>query len=171
MSARRGFTLVEVVVVLLVIALATAFTVPALLQPRVDDDLTLAARRIDALFRLARDSAVRGGVPITVAIDSATAAVWLVAEQRGAGAGAGSGAAAWATPRPAPPNPWAAGSARDTGASLELPSSVRLEVAAARARWVFTPGGAAFGDTLVLRTTSRAMTIALDPWTGDAVAH
>jgi type II secretion system protein H len=171
-AGRAGFTLVEIIVVLVIIAIATAFTLPAFLEPRADDDMTAAARRIDALFRLARDSAVRGGVPIAVAIDSATGAVWLVPER--AEPTAGPADRSTTSTRPTLPTtaiPSLRGDAADAGASLELPASVRLELSAARAGFLFTPGGAAFGDTLVLRTATRTITITLDPWTGHAIAH
>jgi prepilin-type N-terminal cleavage/methylation domain-containing protein len=178
-AARPGFTLVEIIVVLVIIAIATAFTLPAFLEPRADDDMTAAARRIDALFRLARDSAVRGGVPIAVALDSATGAVWLVPERVEPTAGpadrsARAGERSATNSRPTPPRNAIGslrGDAADAGASLELPASVRLELSAARAGFLFTPGGAAFGDTLVLRTATRSMTITLDPWTGHVIAH
>jgi prepilin-type N-terminal cleavage/methylation domain-containing protein len=162
-----GFTLIEIVVVLLIVAVATAFALPNFLAPRDDDDLTAAARRIDTLFRLARDSAARSGVAMAVAIDSASGAVWLLPERVEE-----IEPEPFSTRRPTPP----AGTTRrssgfDAGESLELPATVKLELGTARARFLFTPSGAAWGDTLVLRTTMRAMTITLDPWTGDAIAH
>lgn len=160
MSARRrGFTLVELVVVLLLIAVATAVTAPAFLdeEPRLDD-IDAATQRVSLLFRLARDSAVHAGTPVTVSIDSITHTAWLVT-----GADAESGAAASNVPRPA-------GALHVTpGESLDLPASVRIEMARARARFRFMPGGAAFGDTIVLRTGAAVRSITVNPWTGDAV--
>jgi prepilin-type N-terminal cleavage/methylation domain-containing protein len=154
--ARGGFSLLEIVVVLLVLAVATAVAVPAFRS--LDDDdrpaLDVAQRRVEALFRLARDSAVRSGVPVTVILDSATARVWIDARPRPGAPGAGS--VAW-TP--------------DEGHDLELPPGVRLTLSTARARFTFTPRGTTFADTLVLHagTASRALT--LNPWTGDAINH
>jgi type II secretion system protein H len=168
-AGRAGFTLVEIIVVLVIIAVATAFTLPAFLEPRPEDDMTAAARRIDTLFRVARDSAVRGGVPIAVAIDSATGAVWLVPERVATAAERSATSSRLTQPTTALRS--LRRDAADVGASLELPPSVRLELSAARAGFLFTPGGAAFGDTLVLRTATRTLTITLDPWTGHAIAH
>jgi hypothetical protein len=39
----------------------------------------------------------------------------------------------------------------------------------ARARFAFAPTGAAFPDTLWLRTSIVTRGITLDPWTGDAI--
>jgi type II secretion system protein H len=168
-AGRAGFTLVEIIVVLVIIAVATAFTLPAFLEPRAEDDMTAAARRIDALFRLARDSAVRGGVPITVAIDSATGVVWLVPERIATAAAHSAPGSRLTAPTTAIRS--VRRDAADAGESLDLRPSVRLELSAARAGFLFTPGGAAFGDTLVLRTATRSLTITLDPWTGHAIAH
>lgn len=160
-ARRRGFTLIELVVVLLLIAVATAVTVPAFLdgEPR-QTDLDAATERISLLFRLARDSAVHSGMPVTVSIDSITGTAWLVT-----GADAQDAATVSNVGRPA-------GALHVTpGESLALPMSVRLELASARARFRFSPGGAAFGDTIVLRTNTGARAITLDPWTGDAVTY
>jgi hypothetical protein len=55
------------------------------------------------------------------------------------------------------------------GTSLELPAGIRLELTRARARFAFAPTGAAFPDTLWLRTSIVTRGITLDPWTGDAI--
>lgn len=142
---RSGFTLIEVVVVLLIVAVATAAVVPALRGPPRDDEMTAAARQLDDLFRLARDSALRGGGRVTVAIDSTSSRVWLFAGSDISLAGA--------------------------GAQLELPPGVRIELSRARAEFEFMPGGAAFGDSLVLRSGATDALVTIDPWTGHAVVH
>ena len=157
-------------VILGVLAVAA---VPAL-RPDLpeDDDLTAATRTLETVFRLARDSAARGGAPVTVVVDSATARVWFVVppvpgeagddalveapertpELRGAAAGGGT--------RPA----------FEPGAELDLPRSVRLELTRARATFTLTPRGLALGDSVTLRRGGAAIVLTLDPWTGDVVA-
>src|SRR5690606_945434 len=80
---RRGFTLVELVVAFVVLAVMAAMAAPAFLaSPRPPAALDDAQGRLQALFRLARDSAVRSATPVTVVIDSASGRVWLDARAR-----------------------------------------------------------------------------------------
>jgi prepilin-type N-terminal cleavage/methylation domain-containing protein len=60
---RRGFTLLEVIIVLLLMALATALVAPAITsrEPRTRDELA-------ALLRMARLAAVRRGEIVTVTV-------------------------------------------------------------------------------------------------------
>lgn len=158
-AVRAGFTLVELVVVLLLVAVATAVTVPAFLEEPQRDDLAIATERIDLLLRLGRDSAVRAGQPVTVSIDSITGTAWLVTgredEQPSDGSTVRRAGALHVVP----------------GQSLDLPPSVRLQVASARARFRFIPGGVSFGDTIVLHAGTAARTITVNPWTGDALVY
>lgn len=142
--ARGGFTLIEVVVVLLILAVATAVTVPAFLGDPVEDDMTRAVRQIDALFGIARDSAIRGGENVTVMIDSATSHVWLLTDSRSSPAG---------------------------GDTLDLPSGVRLQLSKSRATFAFAPDGATFADSVLVRSSAVGRLLTLDPWTGQLVVH
>lgn len=164
---RGGFTLVEMVVVLLILAVAAAVTVPALLEPRQEEELDAATRRIETLFRLARDSAARAGVPVTLTVDSVTGGVWLEPERVRSDVVE---RATSLTSRLQPPRSGAS-MAGPAGESLELPATVRLELTAARARFTFAHGGASFGDTVLLRRGAAVRVITLDPWSGHARVH
>jgi len=160
-ARRAGFTLMEILVVFIILGAATALSVPAWRRWFQEDDMTMATRRIEALFRLARDSAIRGGEPVTVVIDSVSGNVWLDAPRPAAIAD--SAYAPRAMPR-------AAGAAQ-TGESLELPAGVTIELTRARARFEFAPSGAAYADSLVLKATTGVRLITVNPWTGDVVSH
>ena len=73
----RGFTLLEVTVVLLVLVLAAAIALPHLHAParRLDE----AARRLAETATLARERAILGGTPATLAVDFARAR-WTAAD-------------------------------------------------------------------------------------------
>lgn len=164
---RRGFTLIEVVVVLLILAVAMAVAVPAFVQPAPEDAMTEATGRIEALFRFARDSAARSGLPVVVAIDSASGDAWVypVREHDDVVSHTTSSR----LPIRAPGTLQRQAALREAaGESLELPPSVRLELTRARAQFVFRPAGATYGDSLVLRHGSTVRVITIDPWTGHA---
>lgn len=144
---RRGFTLVELIVVLTILAVTTGLAIPAFRRWVEEDDLTVATRRIEALFRMARDSAIRSGSTVTLVLDSATAHAWLIPS-------AGDGSEV---------EPIQGGDA------VDLPQSVTLRLSKTRARFRFTAGGAVFGDSLWLTTPYESRVITLDPWTGDVI--
>ncbi len=154
-ARRDGFTLVELIVVMLILTLVAGVTVPALLAGREpDDDMTGAVRRVEELFRLARDSAIRGGTAVTVVMDSATNLVWLVPDQAPE-AGDGSGGI----------------TLLDEGTALDLPATVEVLLGQTRARFTFLPTGATIGDSLVISHAGTAVRLTLDPWTGDVIAR
>jgi prepilin-type N-terminal cleavage/methylation domain-containing protein len=173
--SRTGFTLVEMLVTLIILTIAAAVAAPAFRTLYEEDPLTKAEHRLEALFRIARDSAIRGGQPVTVVIDSLSGLVWLDAppfagaadstheaalEERAAGIGGHRA-------------PGISGSrlreAAEGGTSLDLPGGVRLELLRARARFLFAPTGSAFPDTVWLRNSVVTRGVTLDPWTGDAI--
>jgi type II secretory pathway pseudopilin PulG len=180
---RRGITLLELVVALLIISLAVGVAVPAYLDLGRQDDLARATQRVETLFRLARDSAIRSGLPVTVVIDSVADLVWMDTPLR---IQLGSQAA----PEEAPSLFDGRGSAFGTmgvdptatlallggerameevkpGEPLGLPPGVRMELPRARARFTFQPSGGALADTLLLTGVFGVRVVSIDPWTGD----
>jgi len=59
----------------------------------------------------------------------------------------------------------------DDGEPLDLPSSIRIELTKARARFTFAPSGAAWADSLVLSTSMGMRLLTLNPWTGDVIVY
>jgi prepilin-type N-terminal cleavage/methylation domain-containing protein len=164
-----GFSLIEIVVVLMILSIATVITVPAFLSTRELSDLDLATERVELLLRIARDSAVKTAMPVTVVVDSATALVWLTTPTsigmgtEGSGMGSAGSALMGAGVAAAAPN--------GPGSSIDLPPGVRMEVASARARFEFQPSGQVFPDTIYLRSGASARLITVNPWTGHVVAY
>lgn len=171
-----GFTLIEMAVVMLIMAIGTTIAVPAWRAVAVRDDITRATAVVDDLFRIARDSAVSSGRAVTVVVDSVTGTVWLEVEPRPGGfgfdapvaaeRGAGQVTATTALRQRSRFDPTPAGAAR-----LPLPESIRIEVPRARSRFSFSPGGQAFSDSLVLTGVSGRRTVTLDLGTGDVVVR
>ena len=67
--SRRGFTLIEMIVVLIVIAVTAGLTAPAMMRmagPAADDS---DAAPLTALLRGARRQAIEGGSVVTLILD------------------------------------------------------------------------------------------------------
>lgn len=174
--AGRGFTLLEILVTLLILGVMAGVAVPAFLAEQTELDLADAEGRIEALFRLARDSAIVSGDPVTVVMDSASTLVWL--DVRGY-PGAEPSSSEPPSGEPSVEGSFGGGStlgrasigmrAPEPGQSLDLPTTVQLEQFGARTRFTFLPTGAASGDSIVLRaSTGELRVITVDPWTGHA---
>jgi prepilin-type N-terminal cleavage/methylation domain-containing protein len=156
---RFGFTIVEMIVVMVIMALMAAVAIPAFKNWVEEDDMTTATQTIEALFRLARDSAVRSGGNVTVWIDSASSGVWLVAAVDSMSAQAANAGEPEVTGKIGP----------SPGEPLGLPTTVELLLPKTRARFAFAPSGAVFADTLELRTIMGNRFITLNTWTGDVI--
>jgi type II secretory pathway pseudopilin PulG len=176
--ARAGITLLELVMALTIISLAVAVAVPAFLSLGQRDELTMATQRVQTLFRLARDSAISSGFPVTVVIDSVSELVWIDTPKR-IQLGSHSGVEA-----PVSLFDETAGStdlallggagvleALVPGEPLGLPEGVRMELPRARARFAFQPTGAALADTLLLTGPFGVRAVTIDAWTGDVRIH
>lgn len=169
---RHGMTLIEVATVLLIISLTVGVAVPAFRSLTHEDDLTAASRRVRTLFRLARDSAVSSGLPVTVIIDSVTQRVWLDSPNRHRLA---SRAIVESNPSLFADElemgiPLVGTGVREVlepGSPLGLPSTVDMELPRARARFYFEPSGTVLADSLLLTGAFGVRAVTLDPWTGD----
>ncbi len=76
-APRAGYTLVEMVVVLLILAVSAAAAVPAFAAWRTASDLDVATARVVEALRLARERAIAGGRGSALVIDAANARIWL----------------------------------------------------------------------------------------------
>jgi len=171
---RRGITLLELVTALTILAVAVGVAVPAFLSLGREDDLTRATRRIHTLFRLARDSAIRSGAPVTVVIDSVSQLVWIDTPPRiDLGAqDTDDGQESLFDTSPEDVNLALVGGAEALedlvpGEPIGLPQSVRMELPRARTRFTFEPTGAALADTMLLSGPFGVRVVTVDPWTGD----
>ncbi len=172
-----GITLLELVTALLIISLAVAVAVPAYLSLGTENELAQATRRVETLFRLARDSAIASGLPVTVVIDSTTELVWLDTPLRiQLGTEGLPGDRPSVLDRSAATDPSASLAllggeevlqALEPGQPLGLPAGVEMELPRARTRFTFQPTGAALADTLVLKGPFGMRAVTVDPWTGD----
>jgi general secretion pathway protein H len=77
LSRRAGFTLLELVVVLFILALITALVAPAFSRSFGQAQLKAATRDLAALFRFARTEAITSQGVLEVVLDRQTNSYWL----------------------------------------------------------------------------------------------
>ena len=128
----------ELVVALVILGLMAALVAPAIAARRADDGRRVSRELVELLLR-ARATATERGTAVTVLLDPADGRVWI-----------GAGGERWLR--------------EDT---LSPGRTVAVETRAPRARFVFTPGGMAFGDSVVIRDAAHALIVLVDPWTGE----
>ncbi len=138
---KRGFTLVEMLVVMIVIATVTAVTVPAITRLNDEDELTGAARELVTLLERARATSVEQGVPVTMTIDPASGRYWVRV---------GQGLA---------PEVFRTG-------TVSLGPGVTLASTLDRVTFSFDPLGPAYGDSLYVQAPSGGALIGVERWTG-----
>src|SRR5437016_4603869 len=78
---RRGFTLIEILVVLFALVILAAAVVPSLRGAGSEGDLDDATARVIACARFARETAATRGVSVDLTADATTGMVRLVLEQ------------------------------------------------------------------------------------------
>lgn len=171
---QSGITLLELVMALTIISLAVGIAVPAFLRLAQQDELTRASTRVQTLFRLARDSAISSGLPVTVVIDSVSELVWIDTPKRiqlGSQAEVEAPTSLFDEVTDAADLALLGGAevleALVPGEPIGLPEGVRMELPRARARFTFEPTGAALADTLLLTGPFGVRAVTIDAWTGD----
>ncbi len=138
---RHGFTLIEMIVVLIVVAILAGLTAPALLRMGAVAEDTTDAAPLTALFRGARREAIQSGTTVTLVLDPAEAR--YRADTSGA-----------------------RGAGMLKEGEIVLGDGVVLESDSARIRFTFRPDGSVFGDTLTVRGRWESSRLSIDRWTG-----
>lgn len=141
---RRGFTLWELVIVMVVLAITLGVSIPAYVRfgagaPTTPTDELLA------LLKSARAASVRYEATVFVAIDPKSGAYRIDTLA-----------------------PTGAGPLRADTFSVELRRAFAVD--SARLRFMFRPTGAAFGDTVRLRDVNGDRLVVVDAWNGVARA-
>ncbi|MGH8433936.1 MAG: prepilin-type N-terminal cleavage/methylation domain-containing protein [Pseudomonas sp.] len=138
---RPGFTLLELLVVLAVIGLASAVTVPRLLDGS-SDPLARASAEIMGVLNDARLRAARSGSTHRLTLDPATRRYWIEGAQ---------------------------GQVHTD--TLNLSAGVSIGTNRARLYFRFAPTAESSADTLVLLSQHGVRVITLDAWTGAVRAY
>ena len=134
----RGFTLVEMVVVLAILGITAAAVVPAFTRIAPDDELTRAMRRLDGLIATARAAALERATPAELSLVPEADRYWIRLEN---------------------------GSVLDSGPITREPN-VRLWSATPRPRIRFYPVGTVDADSLSLSGSTGVSAVLIDRWTG-----
>ncbi len=144
-GSRSGFTLVEILVVLMMLAIAAAVTVPAF-RPPAERSAGAAARALREVYADARSQAARRGVAVVVEIRTATGEWRLIAD----------------------PEDGTAPRTLEVG-TLPLPAEGRLSGGRdGTARAAFTPLGRARADRVTITEGEVRHEVSVDGWTGAA---
>jgi prepilin-type N-terminal cleavage/methylation domain-containing protein len=141
MSGRRaGFTLREIAIVLVILAITTGVVVPAF--ARLDEqDAAQPADAVLQLLRAARRTAIEWGITVRVVLDPTSGRFRV--DTSGVGG---------------------TGTLADT--ALQLESGTTIESDSARLRFVFQPNGAAMADSVVVHSGRATTVVSVDPWSG-----
>ena len=141
-SGDDGFSLLELVIVLAMVAGITALSLPNLWRRPVDVALRATALDMAAMMRATRADAVRRNGERAFLIDPAQRTYWSDANP---------------APRPIP-----------ASLGIEADFSARARVQTTSGRYAFFADGTASGGAIVLREGTTTATIAINGLTGNA---
>ncbi len=144
---KRGFTLVEVLLVLVILGITATVAVPAFGRLTARDEAAESSRELLELLRKVRGTAIDRGVATTLTLDPGTGRYWVSAGSKDGREDLAAG-------------------------TLSLTTQLTLATRAPRVRWTFAPTGAAYGDSVFVRGPSGlAVVVGADPWTGELYAR
>lgn len=137
----RGFSLIELIVVLALLGVVAAAVAPAMLRATTASPLDQAATSIADTLRDVRRGALQDARAASLIAETNSDRFWVVRQTM---------------------------SGRDSvhEGRWSLPSGVTLAHVAGRAQWRFGPSGAPRPDSLVIRDSGGVRIVAVDPWTG-----
>jgi prepilin-type N-terminal cleavage/methylation domain-containing protein len=150
-AVRRGFTLIEMVVVMIIIGIAAGLSAPAIARI-AGFSQTGTTSIVLKLLHDSRQFAILHGVTLTVDLDPKTGRFRV--DSSGLG-----------------------GSGTVIEDSLRLGATEKLETVGflgispdpeLRVRYIFYPSGAAIGDSMVIRGSDSTRGIFIDHWSGNA---
>ena len=141
-NADDGFTLLELLVVLGILALAGTLALPLVNRPVGDVTLVATAKNLANAMRLARASAIRDNAERTLTIDLARRQFWVDGV---------TGASPIAS-----------------GIAVDVVTLQKEQLSARQGRMRFFVDGSATGGNVVLRAGRRTVSIELDWMTGHA---
>ncbi|MGV3710898.1 MAG: pilus assembly FimT family protein [Gemmatimonas sp.] len=140
--ARRGFTLMEMAVVLVIMAVAASIVAPAISRLGAGKPES-AGDQLLALLKQARNYAIERNYLVTVRIDPNTKRYRI--DTTGA-----------------------QGMGVLTDSTFELADAETLETPLDRLQYTFKPSGAAIADTVLVRGIGTTNVLMVDTWTGEA---
>lgn len=140
-DSRRGFTLIEMIVVLIIVAVLAWLTAPAMMRMMAPHAEEGDATPLTALLRGARRASIERGVVVALTLDP------VGARYRADSIGA-----------------------RGVGllgeGEIIMQDGVSLETDSARVRFTFRPDGSVFGDSVMVRGQYGSAVVSVDRWTG-----
>ncbi len=142
----RGFTLMELMIALAVVAIVSVAVAPAMARWAEQDEMDLATRDLRALLRDARMAAVEQGRPVSVILEPESGRYWVSVGRESEGV-------------------------RVIRGTMPIQPGVRLSAADRRLQFRFDPHGPAYGDSVLVRVANRSALVHVDPWTGDVRAR
>jgi len=135
---NRGFTIVEILVVLAILGITAAAVVPALARATEEDDVTRTARAVEHVLVAARDRALAHAARVEVALIPEQGRYWI----RDSG-----------------------GQVLDSG-TIALAGASRVQSGAVRPRFQFNADGTVDADSLLVLGAAGARALVIDRWSG-----